>query len=48
MKKRLFLISVVVVFLFVCLTSCVTARSGKYTEKEVEIVFEDGRTKAVL
>ena len=45
MKKRLFLISVVVVFLFVCLTSCVTARSGKYTEKEVEIVFEDGRTK---
>ena len=45
MKKRLFLISVMVVFLFVYLTSCVTTKSNEYKEKEVEIVFEDGRTK---
>ena len=48
MRKKLLLALITVLSLFICLISCSTTKAEKYTEKEIEVLIEDGRTKTIV
>ena len=48
MWKKLLLALITVLSLFICLISCATSKAKKYTEKEVEVLVEDGMAKTIV